>query len=165
MKKLRFNNHQATGLSLSEIISDIDYFIKQEPNKKYRVVIGTDSQTKRINGVTEIDYVTAVVVYREGKGARYFWTKEKYKGKHPVLRDKIYKEALMSIDFAQKFSPMIKDKIVSSNYNLEIHVDIGKTGSTKNMIAEIVGMVNGNGFNAKTKPESWGASSVADRHA
>jgi len=25
-------------------------------------------------------------------------------------------------------------------------------------------MVNGSGFTAKTKPEAWGASSVADKH-
>jgi predicted RNase H-related nuclease YkuK (DUF458 family) len=33
------------------------------------------------------------------------------------------------------------------------------------MIKEVVGMVNGSGFEAKTKPESWAASSVADKHA
>jgi hypothetical protein len=32
------------------------------------------------------------------------------------------------------------------------------------MIREVVGMVNGNGFTAKTKPDSWAASTVADKH-
>jgi len=32
------------------------------------------------------------------------------------------------------------------------------------MIKEVVGMVTGNGFTAKTKPDSYGASKVADKH-
>ena len=32
------------------------------------------------------------------------------------------------------------------------------------MIKEVVGMVTGNGFTAKTKPYSFGASTVADKH-
>jgi len=32
-------------------------------------------------------------------------------------------------------------------------------------IKEVVGMVTGNGFVAKTKPDAWGASTVADKHA
>jgi len=37
-------------------------------------------------------------------------------------------------------------------------------GPTREMIKEVVGMVNGNGFTAKTKPESYGAFVVADKH-
>ncbi|MBU3957376.1 ribonuclease H-like YkuK family protein, partial [Patescibacteria group bacterium] len=37
-------------------------------------------------------------------------------------------------------------------------------GPTREMIKEVVGMVNGNGFVAKTKPESYGAFVVADKH-
>jgi len=32
------------------------------------------------------------------------------------------------------------------------------------MIKEVVGMVRGSGYNAKTKPDAYGASAVADRH-
>lgn len=39
-----------------------------------------------------------------------------------------------------------------------------KIQSTREMIREVVGMVSGNGFTAKTKPESYGAFVVADKH-
>ena len=52
----------------------------------------------------------------------------------------------------------------SERINLEIHVDIGPNGETRAMIAEIVGMIRANGFKVATKPASWGASHVADRH-
>lgn len=111
----------------------------------------------------EIDFVTAIIAYRRGKGARYFWKKEKV-FKKPILRDKIYRETLLSLETAQKIVPEIRKVISPGKYDFEIHIDVGPLGPTREMIREVVGMVNGNGFVAKTKPESWGASSVADKH-
>jgi len=71
----------------------------------------------------------------------------------------------MSLDIAEKIVPKIRKKVSPAKYDLEIHIDVGPLGPTREMIREVVGMVNGNGFTAKTKPESWGASSVADKHA
>jgi len=50
------------------------------------------------------------------------------------------------------------------NFDFEVHVDIGSKGKTKEMLQEIIGMVRGSGFDIKTKPESYGASKVADRY-
>jgi len=150
-------------VSVSEMIKLISSFIKQEPQSFYRLVIGTDSQGKRLNGRPETDFVSAVIVHRKGKGAKYFWKKTKI-NKIPVLRDKIYRETQMSLDLAQEIVPLIRECVKPSRYDLEIHIDVGSLGPTREMIREVVGMVNGNGYTAKTKPESWGASSVADKH-
>jgi predicted RNase H-related nuclease YkuK (DUF458 family) len=48
--------------------------------------------------------------------------------------------------------------------NLEIHLDVGSNGATKTLVKEVVGMVNGSGYSCKIKPDSYGASSVADRY-
>ena len=151
-------------LTVSEMIDHISSFVKEDSGSFYRLVIGTDSQAKRMNGEPEIDYVSAVIVHRQGKGAKYFWRKTKI-NKIPVLRDKIYTETQMSLDLAQEIVPLIRDSVKPSRYDLEIHIDVGSLGPTREMIREVVGMVNGNGFTAKTKPESWGASCVADKHA
>ena len=150
-------------LATLEMVKDIASFVDDQPDSFYRLVIGTDSQTKRMNGKAEIDFVSAVIVHRIGKGARYFWRKVRKK-KIPVLRDKIYKETLMSLDLAQEIVPQIREFITPAKYDLEIHIDGGSIGPTREMIKEVVGMVNGNGFKARTKPEGWGASSVADKH-
>jgi len=84
--------------------------------------------------------------------------------KKPVLRDKIYTETLLSLNIARELVPQLRRAITPAKYDLEIHVDVGPLGPTRDMIKEVVGMVNGNGFKAKTKPDSWGASSVADKH-
>jgi len=70
----------------------------------------------------------------------------------------------MSLDLAQEIVPKLRAVISPAKYDLEIHIDVGALGPTRDMIREVVGMVNGNGFTARTKPESWGASSVADKH-
>ncbi len=151
-------------MSISRMVEEIADFVDEEPDSFYRLIIGTDSQSRRNNGKSEIDYVTAVVVHRIGKGARYYWRKEK-KSKIPVLRDKIYTETLMSLDAAQEIVPSIRETISPTKYDFEIHIDVGPLGPTRDMIKEVVGMVNGSGYEARTKPDSWGASSVADKHA
>ncbi len=150
-------------LSLVKVVEEISSFVGQDKHSHYRVVIGTDSQAKRINGESEIDFVTAVVIHRLGRGGRYFWKKEKQKKRY-VLREKIYTETSMSLALAEELVPLLRHEIPVSKYDLEIHIDVGPVGPTREMIKEVVGMVRGNGYTAKTKPESYGASTVADRH-
>ncbi len=158
-----FTSPTKGSLSIKEVIDEISKFINDEPEKFYRVVIGSDSQAKRVNSHSEIDFVTAIVVHRTGSGAVYFWRKQKII-KKPILREKIYTETTMSLTTAQEFVPLLREKVSPSKYDFEIHIDVGPLGPTRDMINEVVGMVRGSGFEAKTKPESWGASSVADKH-
>lgn len=158
-----FTNPISGKVTIPEMIKEISEFIDNDSLSNYRLVIGTDSQVRVIDKKEECDYVSAVVIYRIGKGARYYWRKIKEEGK-PILRDKIYMETLMSLDVAQKLVPKVREKIDSSKYDLEIHIDVGELGPTRDMIKEVSGMVSGSGFVAKTKPNSWGASSVADKH-
>ena len=152
------------SVTYSEIVSAISAFVDEEPASYYRLIIGTDSQTRKSNGESEVDFVTAIIIHRIGRGARYFWKKVKRNGYPPILRDEIYTETMMSLSFAQEIVPEIRKVVSPGKYDFEIHIDVGPLGPTREMIREVVGMVNGNGFVAKTKPESWGASSVADKH-
>lgn len=161
--KNAYYNPTSGRLDEDGVIHEIGSFVDEDPGGFYSLIIGTDSQSHRINGKSEINYVSAIIIYRKGRGARYFWRKEKIY-KKPILRDKIYTETLMSLDIAQKLVPDIRRAVSPSIYDLEIHIDVGPLGPTRDMIREVVGMVTGNGFIAKTKPESWGASSVADKY-
>jgi hypothetical protein len=158
-----FHNPVLGDLTAEEVISEISRFVNEEPERFYRVVIGSDSQGRRVNSHVEIDFVTAIIIHREGRGARYFWKKEK-QVKSPSLREKIYTETLMSLSCAQEIVPMLRSAVSPGKYDFEIHIDVGPLGPTRDMIKEVVGMVQGSGYAAKTKPESWGASSVADKH-
>ncbi|MDO8503318.1 MAG: ribonuclease H-like YkuK family protein [bacterium] len=159
----RFFSPTKGELSLQGVAQEISDFINEDSQALYGLVVGTDSQAKRLNGISEIDFVTAIVIHRRGRGGRYFWHKERQHRVY-VLREKIYTETLMSLELAHNLVPCLREKIPGSKYDLEIHIDVGPVGPTRDMIKEVVGMVAGNGYTAKTKPESYGASTVADKH-
>lgn len=150
-------------LTINEMISELVAFMSQEPDYFYRLVVGTDSKSGKLKEAKTLPFVSAVVIHRKGKGGRYFWQKNRVE-KIASLRDKIYAETLLSIQLAEKLVPQLTKRLNGQRYKLEIHIDVGDVGPTREMIKEVVGMVNGNGFTAKTKPESYGASCVADKH-
>ena len=132
-------------------------FLDEDPESAYKLIIGTDSQT-----YDESYFVTAIVVHRLGKGARFFYHKQRKK-KMTSLRHKIFYETSLSLGLASKLAERFSEN-GHANLNLEIHLDVGENGETKELIREIVGMVTGSGFAAKIKPYSYGASKVADKY-
>lgn len=164
MKKKEFISPSQGKLTVEETIKEIVKFFGEDPTVSYNLVIGTDSKVRRENGVQTVDFVTAIVIHRKGKGGRYFWIRDK-RGKVYSLRDKIYTETLLSLELAQDLVPILKEELAGfAPYDFEIHIDVGEAGQTREMIREVVGMVTGNGFTAKTKPEGYGAFVVADKH-
>jgi len=160
---ISFNSPSGSRYNIPSLVREIKSFIDEDPYSFYSLIIGTDSQAKRINGNSEINFVTAVVIYRKKRGAKYFWRKVR-EIKRLVLREKIYTETSISLEVAGLLVPEVRKVISPVKYDLEIHIDVGPLGQTRTMIKEVVGMVTGNGYIAKTKPESWGASKVADKH-
>lgn len=153
-------------IDIAESIRLIKIFLEERPFSEYSLVIGTDSHEKENNGDSKtINLVTAVLVHRRGFGGKYFWRRKNISNIHS-LREKIYAETLESLNFALAFVPLLRKSLNGNSplYNLEIHIDVGEHGDTRDMIKEVVGMVTGNGFVAKTKPQAYGASYVADKH-
>jgi len=154
-------------ISLRDVLYTINQFINANPKANYSIAIGSDSDLKNINGSKSkyLHLVTALLIYRHGFGGKYFRNIENLKNINS-LKQKIYAETMRSLNFALELKPILK-KYFNGNYsklNLEIHVDVGENGRTKEMVSEIVGMIKGNGFNVKTKPDAYVASKVADRH-
>ena len=164
MRKNGFFISPSVGkLTVEKMVDELASFMNEDPLSSYRLVIGTDSKSQGVKKGRGLDLVTAVVIHRQGKGGRYFWQKKR-KEKINSLRDKIYTETLSSLDLAELLVPQFQKRLNGERYELEIHIDVGQNGPTREMIKEVVGMVNGNGYTAKTKPESYGASVVADKH-
>ncbi|BCV20000.1 ribonuclease H-like YkuK family protein [Moorella sp. Hama-1] len=144
-------------LTEDEMFIDMMQFVDANPEANYKIIIGSDSQAR-----VRTCFVTAVIVHQVGRGARYYYRK-KYQRKITSLRQKIFYETALSLETAS----FIAQKLAANGHadlNLEIHLDIGPNGETKELIREIVGMVVGSGFAAKIKPYSCGASKVADKY-
>ncbi len=154
-----FTGGQGGKFSQLEVVEEIISFMEADQKRSYQIVIGTDSS---LLADRSADFVTAVVVHRIGNGGRYFWRRETFK-KIPILRDRILKEVLISIDLAKEILIDLKN-LKAPDFNFEIHVDIGTNGPTSAMIQEVIGIIRAYNFEVKTKPESYAASKVADRY-
>lgn len=159
MDEIRFKNAIGTDHTPEEVASAIQSFMEVDLDRKYAITIGTDSE---LYNKTSADFVTAIVVHRVGNGARYFWRRTRMDNFH-TIRDRIIQEVMISLDTA-KLALSKLENLDIPEFSFEIHVDVGENGETKKMIQELVGMIRANDFTAKTKPESYAASSVADRH-
>lgn len=155
-----FRSSIGLTLEVNQVVREIINFINFDPKRHYKIIIGTDSDWLTNK---EADFVTAIVVHRLGNGGRYFWRRIEL-GKFYTIRDRIIKEVLLSLDAAKELLTELKKQPITSDWSFEIHADIGENGETKSLIQEVVGMIRASNFEAKTKPESYAATKVADRH-
>jgi len=146
-------------LTFNATFNDIMSYIEEQPDENYKLIIGTDSHAFLNDNVT---FVTAIIIHRLGKGGRYYFQKHKQQYMES-LRHRIYFEASLSLEFASRLTEKLSQS-GHSEMNIEIHLDIGEKGETREIIKEIVGMVIGSGYDARIKPESYGASKVADKY-
>ena len=154
--------HSSFGLELgvAEVVAEIIRFMKTDTKRAYTVIIGSDSLGLPNKSA---DFVTAIVVHRVGNGGRYFWRRIEL-GKFHTLRDRIIKEVLLSLEVAQLVLAEMKREAGDLAWSFEIHADVGEHGATSALIQEVVGMIRASNFEARTKPDSYAASKVADRH-
>jgi|SRR3989344_2977579 len=154
-----FNTPFGIKMDMRAVVSEIIRYMWADEKRTYKIVIGTDSA---LYPDKTADFVTAVVVCRVGNGGRYFW-RHLEAGKFHILRSRIIHEVLLSLDVAKEILDELK-KAKAPAFDFEIHADIGEHGETKAMIQEVVGIIRANNFEARTKPESYAASKVADRY-
>ena len=146
-----------------------DYLLKHyQENLKYNslshIVIGTDSQN--FSDYTKI--VTVICILCEGHGGIFFYDIKKEKRIFDV-RKKLEIETQCSLETAGKIVEILEgnekyDELYMS-CPISIHIDAGnsKKGKTWSLIPELVGWVSACGYDCNTKPQSFVASSIADK--
>ncbi|MGE5553893.1 MAG: ribonuclease H-like YkuK family protein [Betaproteobacteria bacterium] len=144
-------------LTFEQLFRDLMAYVCQEPEAHYRLIVGTDSQVR-----DETTFVTAIIIHRAGKGARYYYSRERSRYTRS-LRQRIFYETAKSLEIAGKLAAKLAEN-GHSDLDIEIHLDVGENGPSRDLIREVVGMVTGSGFEALIKPNSYGASKVADKY-
>lgn len=144
----------------SDIQNDtLNNIIKTHIDRKGKIIIGTDSMLTNNRFI----FVNAICLY--GKESpfhgRYFYQRyvDKNEGNKNLLV-RLFKETTDSIEIANK----IKD--LNEKAEIEIHMDVNPNSKflSGKYSSAIIGYITGVGFNYKIKPDSYAASSVADRH-
>jgi len=156
---MKFTNPAKGVLNTEEIYQSIINFIKNDPESDYKLIVGTDSHP----GVEEVVFVTAIVIYRKGRGGKFYYHKEKL-DLDVNFKKRIFQEVARSLEVASNLTEgLTRDQKSIQNLDMEIHVDVGEKGPSSEIIKEVVGMVVGSGYEAMIKPDSYAASTVADR--
>ncbi|MCD6270433.1 hypothetical protein J7J23_01485 [bacterium] len=167
IKKLSFYNPNLGGVSFNGVVEHVVGYLKEAPGEFYEIVVGCDSSSEK-----EPVFPVVLVVLRAGKGGRFFISKIRFnqskEKKFHNFHQRILQEVLISCDVALNFRESIEKSVKKLsfpvNYRFQyIHADVGAEGRTKDMIKEVSGLIESNGFKAKIKPESFAASIVADR--
>ncbi len=161
MENLIFNNPSLGQMNTREVAQEIIAFMERAPKEKYELLVGTDS-----SGSKYANFVAAIIIYRTGRGGRYFWARTKQEKAYFHLQERIHREVTISLEVSQMILEELKQDLCSKNinYDFQIHIDVGENGPTQKIIKEVVRMVKGNGFKASIKPDSYAASNVADKY-
>lgn len=133
-------------------ISDLSGWVRRASALGQEVHIGTDSL--QTDGMTQ--FVTVVVIHTPGKGGRVAYTRSVVP-KIGSLRARLLREVWESVDLGLVLSEAILGP-------LTVHIDANPEVQFKSSryIQELVGMVMGQGFRSRVKPEAWAGSHVAD---
>jgi len=169
MEKLtqgNFYNPSRGNLTADEVIGEILNYMTEKSEKFYDIIVGCDSPSNE-----EPLFPVAVVVLRKGEGGRFFLKKVNYfsEKKFPNWKMRILEEVFLSCELAlflrENLEKEVKKLAALPNYQFRyIHADVGENGATKDMVKEVTGLIRGNGFEPKIKPEAYAASNVADRY-
>ena len=127
------------------------------------IIIGTDSQN-----FSDTKVVSVICVIAAGHGGIFFYRINR----EPIIKDirrKLHVETNDSLDIAEQLVNMMeaekKYEEMFLTCPISIHVDAGNSekGKTKALIPELVGWIKACGYEATVKPDSFVASTIADR--
>ena len=161
-----FYNPSLGNLPFESVINEIIKYVGVKEGGFYEIIVGCDSSSG-----TEPSFPVAVVVLRKGEGGRFFLKKISYQDrKFYSWKERVLQEVLLSCEMALLLKEKLETKMdglpLLPNYQFRyIHADVGEHGATKDMIKEVVGLIRGNGFEPKIKPEAYVASVIADRYS
>ena len=122
------------------------------------IYVGADSNPSKIPFVLAV----SIAIIKKNKFSKYYYVKLKpWKDKKPGLQKRLYDEVLIACFVALKIRNRFPAK------KIIVHADINpdfKTASGK-YAKQLKNIIMAYGFDAIIKPESWAASSIADKHA
>ncbi|OLO40404.1 hypothetical protein BTR23_07920 [Alkalihalophilus pseudofirmus] len=168
---LSFQNLSRKQMTFQDVFHYICAFIEKEPASTYRLIIGTDSQ---VHG-RSTRFVTGIVIRREGKGAWGCIRKFDVPTRVECLHSKISIETTLTEQIAQLFTPQRKRHLINiilpyikegSSLTIEGHIDVGQgeRNKTKVYVEEMVKRIEELGMKPLIKPQSFVASSYANRY-
>lgn len=166
--RMSYFNSTQRNMNFTDVVENIERFIKASPDNRYRLAVGTDSQVRG----RYTCFATGIHIHRIGQGAWCCVDKIIEGKRYTSLKEKISKETLLTYEIVFMLNEQLIDMLCDfteryKNFDckLEAHIDVGTKGETRKLIREMVGYFEGMGIDAKIKPDSFVASSYANRYS
>lgn len=166
-----FQNLSKRNMDFEEVFQHIQAFIKVQPSGSHRLIIGTDSQVHS----SYTRFITGVVIQREGKGVWACYQSVNIARRIESLQEKISMETTFTQEVAYMFTPEKQNQIIDlllpyvqkgASFKMVGHLDLGR--STKNKtrvyVNEMIQRIESIGLEAEIKPDSFVASSYANKY-
>lgn len=138
-----------------QVFEELERIIAKAPGK-YEIVVGADSQLRRKN----TSFVIAISFIRVGNGGTFYY-QQFQEPRISSLQQRIYTEATYAVSLASELREYFSSRLIS--VPIRIHYDIGENGPTMKFVKRLVHLAQMNNFEAFVKPDSYGASVVADK--
>jgi len=171
--ELVFQNVSERGLSLDDVQARILSFMAKDPKAVYHFIVGTDSQVYR--GCTK--FVTGIIIRRVGRGAWACYRQTVVPRELRSLKEKLSYETTLSQEVASYFMGDALRKMeeivlpyIYKGAALEHFIDIDAgthptLNKTSRYVKEMIDRIEAMGvYAARVKPESYAASSYANRY-
>jgi len=132
----------------------LEEFLGQHLNGNRVVYIGTDSRNH-----THTNFSTVLVSYTPGHGGVVL-KRSLRERKIESLGERLMREAWHSVELALEVATLIPESV-----QIEIHLDINTNVKHKSTryLHSVGGLVAGQGFDYRVKPDAWCATCIADR--
>lgn len=167
----RFQNLQEKNMSFDKVFQRILQFMQKNPRGNFQLMIGTDSQVH----AKQTTFITGIVIQNKGKGVWACIRKVIVPKKILRLHEKISYETTLTEEVVSLFTEERKNQLIDvvlpfvyqgATFTMEGHIDIGagSRNKTKEFVNEMVTRIESIGIEPKIKPNSFVASSYANRY-
>lgn len=165
-----FQNLSNKKMSFEQVFLNIVQFMEKDPTGNFKLMFGTDSQVFS----RETKFITGIVIQQERKGVWACFRRVIIPRKMTNLHERISFETTLTEEIVSLFTNDKKERLINivlpnvykgSSFSIEGHIDIGagNRNKTRIFVGEMMTRMQTLGIEAKIKPDSFVASSYANR--
>lgn len=163
-EELEFNSYTYGRLTLDGVADKIKLYYDSMSgyDEPFNIVVGTDSQN-----FSDTKVVNVIAVTCKHHGGIFFYRINRMP-KIVNVRQKLQEETLESLNIMTLLVDILAQDEYAAVFNgctFTIHIDAGLNprGKTSELIPELVGWIKAMGYDCEVKPNSFAASSIADK--
>lgn len=147
-------------VNINDVAKIISRNVKE--GQEYNLYIGTDSMSRY-----DTKMVMVIALHHVGHGGIFFYDIIHVRRMYSI-KQKLMKETELSISLADQLKKAFEKLYDETGFDytslhMKIHVDAGEDGKSSQVISEISNYITAYGYEFTIKPDSYAASTIANK--